>query len=246
MPLASLRRQNLLELLRQHGGLSTKDLARHLGVSEATVRRDLAALARQGLLQRDHGGAFLPEAEPPYAVKLTQNPSQKETIARRASAMVPDGATVILDSGTTTLALARLLAGRPLRVVVLDVALAQVLAQGETEVLLPGGRVRNGFYSLVGFWTEELLGQVRADIFFLGADAFNPEGITNHTFEEAAVKRKAMAVSQRTVLLADHSKWGKRAPAFVAPLNALHLVITDLEDPTLEALVPVEVVRETL
>ncbi|WP_105317415.1 DeoR/GlpR family DNA-binding transcription regulator [Thermus tenuipuniceus] len=246
MPLASLRRQNLLELLRQHGGLSTKDLARHLGVSEATVRRDLAALARQGLLQRDHGGAFLPEAEPPYAVKLTQNPSQKEAIARRASGMVPDGATVILDSGTTTLALARLLAGRALRVVALDVALAQALAQGETEVLLPGGRVRNGFYSLVGSWTEELLGQVRADIFFLGADAFNPEGITNHTFEEAAVKRKAMAVSQRTVLLADRSKWGKRAPAFVAPLNALHLVITDLEDPTLEALVPVEVVRETL
>ncbi|UZX14773.1 DeoR/GlpR family DNA-binding transcription regulator [Thermus sp. PS18] len=246
MPLASLRRQNLLELLRQHGGLSTKDLARHLGVSEATVRRDLAALARQGLLQRDHGGAFLPEAEPPYAVKLTQNPSQKEAIARRASSMVPDGATVILDSGTTTLALARLLAGRALRVVALDVALAQALAQGETEVLLPGGRVRNGFYSLVGSWTEELLGQVRADIFFLGADAFNPEGITNHTFEEAAVKRKAMAVSQRTVLLADRSKWGKRAPAFVAPLNALHLVITDLEDPTLEALVPVEVVRETL
>lgn len=246
MPLASLRRQSLLELLRQHGGLSTKDLARHLGVSEATVRRDLAALARQGLLQRDHGGAFLPEAEPPYAVKLTQNPSQKEAIARRASGMVPDGATVILDSGTTTLALARLLAGRPLRVVALDVALAQALAQGETEVLLPGGRVRNGFYSLVGSWTEELLDQVRADIFFLGADAFNPEGITNHTFEEAAVKRKAMAVSQRTVLLADRSKWGKRAPAFVAPLSALHLVITDLEDPTLEALVPVEVVRETL
>jgi DeoR/GlpR family transcriptional regulator of sugar metabolism len=153
---------------------------------------------------------------------------------------------VILDSGTTTLALARLLAGRPLRVVVLDVALAQALAQGETEVLLPGGRVRNGFYSLVGSWTEELLSQVRADLFFLGADAFNPEGITNHTFEEAAVKRKAMAVSQRTVLLADRSKWGKRAPAFVAPLNALHLVITDLEDPTLEALVPVEVVGETL
>ncbi|GAA5338537.1 DeoR/GlpR family DNA-binding transcription regulator [Thermus antranikianii] len=226
--------------------MSTKDLARYLGVSEATVRRDLAALARQGLLQRDHGGAFLPEAEPPYAVKLTQNPGQKEAIARRASSMVPDGATLILDSGTTTLALARLLAGRPLRVVVLDVALAQVLAQGETEVLLPGGRVRNGFYSLVGSWTEELLGQVRADIFFLGADAFNSEGITNHTFEEAAVKRKAMAVSQRTVLLADRSKWGKRAPAFVAPLNALHLVITDLEDPTLEALVPVEVVRETL
>lgn len=246
MPLASLRRQNLLELLRQHGGLSTKELARHLGVSEATVRRDLAALARQGLLHRDHGGAFLPEAEPPYTVKLGQNTPVKEAIARKALELVPEGATVVLDSGTTTLALARLLAGRRVRVLALDVPLAQVLAQGETEVWMPGGRVRNGFYSLVGSWVEEALDRVRADLFFLGADAFGPEGVTNHTFEEAAVKRKAMEVSRRTVLLADRSKWGKRAPAFVSPLAALSLVITDLEDPALPALVPVEVVRETL
>lgn len=85
---------------------------------------------------------------------------------------------------------------------------------------------------------------MRADLFFLGADAFGPDGVTNHTFEEAAVKRKAMAVSRRTVLLSDRSKWGRRAPALVCPLASLHLVITDLQDPALEALVPVEVVRE--
>lgn len=246
MPLASLRRQNLLDLLRQHGGLSTKELARHLGVSEATVRRDLAALARLGLLQRDHGGAFLLEAEPPYAVKLGQNAPVKEAIARKALGLVPDGATVILDSGTTALALARLLAGRPVRVLALDVPTAQALAQGETEVWLPGGRVRNGFYSLVGPWAEEALAGVRADVFFMGADAFDLEGVTNHTLEEAAVKRKAIAVSRRTVLLADRTKWGKRAPAFVAPLGSLSLIITDLQEPALEALVPVEVVHATL
>ncbi|WP_243029017.1 DeoR/GlpR family DNA-binding transcription regulator [Thermus albus] len=246
MPLAQLRRQNLLDLLRRHGGLSTQELAHRLGVSPATVRRDLALLARLGLLHRDHGGAYLPETEPPYALKVRQNPRVKEAIARRALAEVAEGSTLILDSGTTTLALARLLAGRRVRVVALDVPIAQALAQGETEVWLPGGRVRNGFYSLVGPWAEEALGGVRADVFFLGADAFDADGVTNHTFEEAAVKRKAMAVSRRTVLLADRSKWGRKAPAFVTPLGAIDLVITDLEDPTLRSLAKVEVVHESL
>jgi len=246
MPLAAQRRQRLLALLRHHGALGTRELAERLGVSEATVRRDLALLARQGLLRREHGGALLPEAEPPYAEKLQRNQRAKEAIAQRAAALVPDGATVVLDSGTTALALARLLAGRPLRAVALDLPVAQALAQGETEVLSVGGRVRNGFYSLVGPWAEEALGQVRADLFFLGADAFDLEGITNHTFEEAAIKRKAMEVSRRTVLLADASKWGKRAPAYVAPLTALERVITDLKEPGLEGLVKVEVVDGAL
>lgn len=246
MPLSAQRRQRLLALLRHHGALGTRELAQRLGVSEATVRRDLALLARQGLVLREHGGALLPEAEPPYGEKLAKNREVKEAIARKALSLIPEGATVILDSGTTTLALARLLGGRALRVVALDLPVAQALAQGQTEVLLPGGRVRNGFYSLVGSWTEEALEGVRADLFFLGADAFDLEGVTNHTFEEAAVKRKAMAVSRRTVLLADSSKWGKRAPAFVAPLTALERVVTDLKDPGLRALVRVEVVDGTL
>ncbi|MGC8967156.1 MAG: DeoR/GlpR family DNA-binding transcription regulator [Thermus sp.] len=246
MPLAAERRDRLLALLRNHGALSTRELAERLGVSEATVRRDLAFLAKRGLLRREHGGALLPEAEPPYAEKLQRNQGAKEAIAQRAAALVPDGATVVLDSGTTALALARLLAGRPLRAVALDLPVAQALAQGRTEVLLPGGSVRNGFFSLVGSWTEELLGRLRTDLFFLGADAFDLEGVTNHTFEEAAVKRKAMEVSRKTVLLTDGSKWGKRAPAFVAPLEALDLVVTDLKDPALRERVKVEVVDGAL
>jgi DeoR/GlpR family transcriptional regulator of sugar metabolism len=147
MPLAAQRRQRLLALLRHHGALGTRELAERLGVSEATVRRDLALLARQGLLRREHGGALLPEAEPPYAEKLQRNQRAKEAIAQRAAALVSDGATVVLDSGTT--ALARLLAGKPLRAVALDLPVAQALAQGETEVLServlqPGGPLGGG------------------------------------------------------------------------------------------------------
>ena len=130
MPLAAQRRQRLLALLRHHGALGTRELAERLEVSEATVRRDLALLARRGLLRREHGGALLPEAEPPYAEKLQRNQRAKEAIAQRAAALVPDGATVVLDSGTTALALARLLAGRPLR---------------PTEVVIPqDGTLANG------------------------------------------------------------------------------------------------------
>lgn len=243
MALAGLRRQAILDLLRRFGGMSTQELAKRLGVSEATIRRDLALLAQQGLLQRDHGGAFLAEGELPYALKLRKNREIKEAIAKKAIELVSEGDTVILDSGTTTLALARLMAGKPIRVIVLDVPLAQMLAKGDTEVLIAGGMVRNGFYSLVGSWVCEFLDGVRADVFFMGADAFDLEGVTNHTFEEAVVKRKAIAVSRATVLLADRSKWGKKAPAFVAPLAALSLIITDFDDATLAAKVPLEVVH---
>lgn len=243
MALAVLRRQAILDLLRRYGGMSTHELAKRLGVSEATIRRDLASLARQGLLQRDHGGAFLAEGEPPYALKLRQNREIKEAIAKKAFKLVAEGDTVIFDSGTTTLALARLLAGKPIRAIALDLPVAQTLAKGDTEVLVAGGVVRNGFYSLVGSWTCEFLEGVRADVFFMGADAFDLDGVTNHTFEEAAVKRKAMSVSQETVLLADRSKWGKRAPAFVASLTSISLIITNFEDATLAAKVPLEVVH---
>lgn len=243
MALVVLRRQAILDLLRRYGGMSTHELAKRLGVSEATIRRDLALLAQQGLLQRDHGGAFLSEGEPPYALKLRQNREAKEAIAKKALELVSEGNTVILDSGTTTLALARLLAGKPIRAIALDVPVAQAMAKGDTEVLIVGGIVRNGFYSLVGSWACEFLEGLRADVFFMGADAFDLDGVTNYTFEEAMVKRKAMAVSQATVLLADRSKWGRRAPAFVAPLTSLSQIITDFYDATLAVKVPLEVVH---
>lgn len=230
MRIPEQRRQELYRILRSAGALSTRELARQLGVSEATVRRDLAQLAKQGLLQRSYGGALLPREEPPYHLKVKQNLEVKQAIARKASSLIRDGETIILDSGTTILALAHLLGGRPIRAITLDLPVAQALAKGTTEVFVVGGRVRNGFYSLVGPWVEELLSRVRADIFLMGADAFDQEGVTNYTFEEASIKRLAMRLARRRILLADATKWGRRAPAFVAPWEEIDLVITDLKE----------------
>lgn len=241
--LASERQKALIALLKQDGALRTKDLARELGASEATIRRDLKVLSERGELHREHGGALLPEREPPYSIKIGKNQAVKEAIARRALQHVKEGMTLILDSGTTTLALARLLSGLRVRVFALDLVVAQTLARGHTEVWLPGGQVRNGFYSLASQWAVDGLAQIKADLFFLGADAFDLYEVTNHTLEEAFVKQKALAVADHTILLADSSKFGHKAVARVTPLSALYRVVTDLEHPTLVQVVPVEIVH---
>ncbi len=230
--LARFRQQRILELLESSGGLRTSEVAKLLGVSYATARRDLDWLAAQRLIERTHGGA-LPfrmgtAQEPPFVVKAERMKHEKERIALHASTLVPDGATVILDSGTTALAVARILAGRRLTVVALDLPVAQTLAGKEgTEVLVPGGRVRNCLFSLVGPWAESELMSIYADVFFLGADAVDLSGVTISTVEEAALKRLAMKASQSTILLADHTKFGRRELAHVCRLQELHGIVTD-------------------
>ncbi len=225
------RKRRILALLEARGGMRTAEIARELGVSEATVRRDLAELAREGRVERTHGGA-LPlsmgtAAEPPFDLKARRRIAEKERIAAAALRHVKDGSTVILDSGTTALALARKLAERPVTVIALDLKVAEALARGRAEVWVVGGRARNGLFSLVGPWAESLLAEVHADLFFLGADAVDEEGVTNATLEEAAVKKRAAAAAKKTILIADHTKFGRRALARVLPLEALSGVVTD-------------------
>ncbi len=231
MSIADQRRRRLLALVEASGGMRTADLAAALGVSAATVRRDLAALERAGLLRRAHGGALPRQpgtaAEPPFELKAKSQRGEKERIAARAAKLVPEGATVILDSGTTALALARRLAERPVTVIALDLKVAEALARGRAEVWVVGGRARNGLFSLVGPWAENLLAEVHADLFFLGADAVDEEAVTNATLEEAEVKRRAHAAAKKTILIADHTKFGRRALARVLPLEALGGVVTD-------------------
>ncbi len=231
MSMVPERQRRILSLLGAEGGLRTYELAKRLGVSEATVRRDLADLAKRGLVERTHGGA-LPlrmgaAAEPPFDLKARRKVAEKERIAARAAALVPERATVIIDSGTTALMLARKLVDRRITVIALDLMVAEELARGEPEVWLIGGRARNGLFSLVGPWAEAMLAEVHADMFFLGADAVDEEAVTNATVEEAAVKRRAVAAAEATYLIADHSKFGRRALAKVVGLERLAGVITD-------------------
>ncbi len=212
--------------------LSTHELAEILGTSLPTVRRDLAVLEQAGLVSRTHGGVVAQRAdrvigEPMFLEKLRLRQNLKRRIGEAAAALVGNNQVVLIDSGTTCLAVARALAGRPVTVVATDLKVAEAAASGVTEVLMVGGRVRNGYYSLVGSWPRDTLQGIRADIMFMGADALDETGVTNSTLDEAEVKRMAISRSDRIVLLADHSKIGMRSFVPVCPLEDIHVLVTD-------------------
>lgn len=232
MELRPERLERIVQLLKQRGGVRTNELAEELGVSAATVRRDLEDLAARGLVDRAHGGAVIlrsgTDKEAPFAERAQRMRAEKERIARRALDFVPDGATAILDSGTTVLELARRLAGRSMTAIALDLPSAKALSAEEgVEVWTPGGRVRNGLFSLVGPWAEQTLRTLAVDAFFMGADGIDAVGVSNSTVEEAEVKRLAIGSARTTILLADSTKFGRRSFARVCALTDIDTLITD-------------------
>lgn len=221
----------MADLIAARGQMTIGELIDHFRVSGPTARRDLEVLARAGLATRIHGGVVAPgrggSAEPLFMEKLRVHQGAKGRLGTAAARRVADGQTVLIDSGTTTLAAARALAGRPVRIVASDVKVAEIAATGETRVALLGGEVRNGYFSLVGAWALSALKDLRCDLFLMGADAIDADGISNSTAEEAEVKRAGMACAARTILLADHSKLDARAAEPVCDLAAVDLFLTD-------------------
>ncbi|WP_161884149.1 DeoR/GlpR family DNA-binding transcription regulator [Deinococcus alpinitundrae] len=225
------RQTRILDLIDAHETLLTQELAEKVGVSGATIRRDLQELSERGLLARTHGGAIRIHRsltqEPAFAAKSARMQAEKIAIAEYAATQIQDGSTVIFDAGTTILEVAHRLAGRPLTAITLDLPAAQALAVGATEVLLLGGRVRSNSFSITGPWTEEQLRSLRADVFIMGAHAVDERGISNAAVEEAMVKRLAVDISHKTMLLADHTKFGWRAMTQVCALDCVQKVVTD-------------------
>jgi DeoR/GlpR family transcriptional regulator of sugar metabolism len=231
MALPMERQERIVALLEEREALLTQKIADQLGISLATVRRDLIELAQRGLVIRTHGGAMRPSRslaqEPAFASKTARMREEKIRIAAHVADMVEDGSTLIVDAGTTTLEVARRLAGRRIVVIALDLPAAQELSQGQTEVLLCGGRVRSNSYSITGPWAEEHLRDLRADLFIMGAHAVDERGVSNAGLEEAMVKMLALKASTKTILVADHTKFGQRAMVQVCPTSEIDLVVTD-------------------
>ncbi|WP_025029905.1 DeoR/GlpR family DNA-binding transcription regulator [Nitratireductor aquibiodomus] len=226
------RQQQMIDVIIERKRVSNADLSAILDISLPTVRRDLAVLEQAGVVTRTHGGVVArgvgeDATEPLFLEKVRQNQNLKQRIGQAAAAKVLDGQVVLLDSGTTALATAHALAGRRVTIVAIDLKVAEAASVGATEVHIVGGRVRNGYFSLVGNWAKEALSSIRADICFLAADAVDHDGITTATFEEAETKQKAIQRAKRIVVITDHGKFGKRAFAQVCGLDAIDELITD-------------------
>ncbi|MDO8105657.1 DeoR/GlpR family DNA-binding transcription regulator [Isoptericola sp. b441] len=232
---ATERQQEILSKARLDGRVEVRELADQLDVTPETVRRDLTALERRGLLHRVHGGAIPVERlgfEPAVSEREAVMAAQKERIARAALDELPDGGAIILDAGTTTARLAELLpADRELTVVTHGLPIAMALAgRPHLSVHLLGGVIRGRTLAAVGTWTERDVRDVYADVVFLGINGLTVEqGLTTPDLVEAGVKRALVAAARRTVVLADHTKIGRSEFAHVAPLSAVDTVITDTD-----------------
>ncbi|MGZ0152853.1 DeoR/GlpR family DNA-binding transcription regulator [Kribbella sp. WER1] len=231
-----MRHQRQLEIvqrLRIDGALSVDDLAHRLGVSSATIRRDLQDLDEAGQITRVHGGAMIPagdsedaDRDRPFASVAADATPEKREIARRAATLVRDGDVVLLDVGTTTQLLAKELRRRQVTVMTSSLAVLDVLRDDPTvELILLGGWVRRAYDSLVGVLTEDALRQIHADIAFLGTSGVRRDGVVlDTTVVEVPVKRAMIAAADNAVLLADRNKFpgtGKLKVCAAADLGAL-------------------------
>jgi DeoR family transcriptional regulator, aga operon transcriptional repressor len=231
------RRRAILEMIESDGRVLVKDLAHRFATSQVTVRKDLEILHGQGCLHRTHGGA-LPFrqgalADPTLREKEKLYRKEKLRIANAAVSMVQEGQVVILDSGTTTTAIAHALKRfRNLTIVTNAVNIAAELAGAAVEVILTGGTLRKNSFSLVGPIAEEMLSGINADLLFLGVDGIEPHfGLSTPNLLEAKVNRVMVQAAKKTVAVCDASKFGRRSLSLIVPVTALHTVITDKKAP---------------
>lgn len=231
------RLRQITDAVREHGRSTVTELAQLTGASEMTVRRDLEVLAAQGVLERYRGGArslLLRGEEPPFALRAQEGLETKQRIAAEAAALIADGESVVLDSGTTCLEVARLLVNRRLTVMPLSLQAANVLADArQLTLLLPGGQPRRGELSLTGPLTEASLAALRFDTAIVGCCGLTAEdGLTAYDLADATVKRAAIASSRRVIAVAEGVKLSRTALAHVTPASGLHAVVTDDDAPT--------------
>jgi DeoR family transcriptional regulator, aga operon transcriptional repressor len=231
--LAEERRRKILQLTERDGRVVVKDLARRFSTSLITIRKDLEHLEGQGRLERAHGGALPLDAaalqDPTLREKERLHRKEKERIAAAAARLVEPGQVIILDSGTTSTAVARATKSiRNLTVITNAVNIAAELAGTSVEVILTGGALRPNSFSLVGPLAEESLRYVTADLLFLAVDGFDLEyGLTTPNLLEAKVNRVMIANAQKTIVVCDSSKFGRRSLSLIAPASAAHQTITD-------------------
>lgn len=233
--LTSQRKLEILDTLARNGQVVAKTLSEHYAVSEDTIRRDLRELAAEGLLQRVHGGA-LPSSPAVADLTIRENLSNsaKERIARAAAQLVAPGQTIIVDGGTTSIALVRFLP-KTLRATVVthspNVAV-ELADHHDIEVILIGGRLFRHSMVTVGAAAIEALGHIRADTYFMGVTGVHLRaGLSTGDFEEAYVKRALASQAAETIVLASHEKINAASRCKIGDIGLANSIVLERETP---------------
>ena len=228
------RQKKMMEYIEANTSAQIHELAERFHVSEATVRRDLDDLDQQGALRRTHGGAIKVDRstsyESVYSEKISQMLDEKHRIADAAAKMVHPGDTVMIDSGTTTFFVAQALSHHEnLTIITNDLYIAyQTPIHSSSTLIVTGGTRRQGRQELVGTVTENFIRDTHVDIAFIGVDGIDlTGGATNANFAEVGVKRLMLHSATHSVIVADHTKFGRVALARICDLTEADMILAD-------------------
>ena len=230
------RRDRLAELLGQHRYLPVKELCRRLGVSEATARRDLAALVGEKKIKRTHGGALseFNDRFPSFRDRQGTGGRAKAKIARAALAYMEPGGTYFMDSGTTICAMAEAFRDHPITpvtIVTSNLPVGEMLAAiPDVQVFMVAGQLLHLQSTLLGEMAQRSLEFWKFDTAFLSAEAMNPAGIWNSQAAIVDQQRVVLERSARTVFCIDGSKLNREAPHFLVPWDRVDALVTDVSD----------------
>jgi DeoR family transcriptional regulator, aga operon transcriptional repressor len=231
------RREQLLRFVETEQRVTITQVCQKFLVSPATARRDLEILEQEGRVRRFHGGALLISSAPPepsLAERSGEQTEEKRRIGRAAAALVNDGDTLFLGSGTTVLEVARSLRQhRDLTVITNSLLVINMVADVPNLTLVGlGGILRSSELSFIGHLTELALGELRVNKVIVGIRAIDLDaGITNDYLPETQTDRKILSISREVIVVADHTKCARTSSVFLAPLSQLHTFITDTLTP---------------
>jgi DeoR family transcriptional regulator of aga operon len=230
------RRRKILEQLYQNRQVSIFQLKKQFHVSEVTLRKDLQYLENRKLLIRSRGGAMLPVKigdDLSVDKRKVLNLAKKKSIALAGCSLIKNGDTIILDSGTTLMELAKQLKGKENMTIItnaLDIAL-KISEIENIKIIIPGGIFRKKSFSLVGVNAVQNLQMYRADKYFLSADGITADGVFTSNLEEGQIARIIMSNAKENIILVDSSKFGRMGIINFAPLSKIHTLITDKKVP---------------
>jgi DeoR family transcriptional regulator, fructose operon transcriptional repressor len=232
--LAEERRFRIREILSRERSVTASDLMRTLGVTAATIRRDLAELEKEGVLVRSHGGAVSTTSgtnfQPSYEALGRSNHAEKQAIAREAERLILDGETVFLEGSTTVYELARRLLHRNrLTVITNSPPIVDEFQRSQhVSVISTGGELQKDVFYLSGVWAQRALSEIRVDKAVLGVSAIDPAyGISTASQAEAQIKKMILKSARVSIALADHSKFGNQGFAYVGPVTDIDILVTD-------------------
>ena len=233
--LPNLRREKILEFLKEDGSAKVVDLAKIFKVTEVTIRQDLDKLAKEGLVVKEHGGAYLKNVEDQvknFTLAHQENLDKKATIARKCLEFIESGDTIILDSGSTTSEIARLLKGiKNLTVITNALNIAVMLgAEPGIEVIVTGGEFKPPTLSLTGRKAADFFEGLNVQKLFLATAGISlKSGLTYPSLSDLVVKKAMIDAAEITYLVADSTKIGKSALASLGALSLIDFIVTDPE-----------------